>query len=90
MNITTANILVGIIGTLTGLLISSIELRNHSKKQLKEEAIELAAIQADLKFIKELSEKNSNEICQVKSFLAVANEKIARIDERIKIVRSID
>lgn len=90
MNITTANILVGIIGTLTGLLISSIELRNHSKKQLKEEAIELAAIQADLKFIKELSEKNSDEISQVKNSLAVANEKIARIDERIKIVRSID
>jgi len=88
MNITTVNLLVGIIGTLIGLLISSIELRNHSKKQLKEEAVELAAIQADLKFIKELSEKNSNEICQVKNSLAIANEKIARIDERIKIVRS--
>lgn len=88
MNITNLNILIGIIGTLFGLLISSIEVKNHSKKQLKEDAIELAAIQADLKYIKDLSEKNSDEISQVKNSLAIANEKIARIDERMKIIKS--
>lgn len=86
MNISTLNILVGIIGTLIGLLISSIEVKNQERKAFKEETTEFAALQSDIKYIRELSEKNSKEIGEVNKSVAQANEKIARIDERVNII----
>lgn len=86
MNISTLNILVGIIGTLIGLLISSMEVKNQERKAFKEETTEFAALQSDIKYIRELSEKNSKEIGEVNKSVAKANEKIARIDERVNII----
>ena len=86
MNISTLNILVGIIGTLIGLLISSIEVKNQERKAFKEETTEFAALQSDIKYIRELSEKNSKEIGEVNKSVAQANEKIARIEERVNII----
>lgn len=86
MNISTLNILVGIIGTLIGLLISSMEVKNQERKAFKEETTEFAALQSDIKYIRELSEKNSKEIGEVNKSVAQANEKIARIDERVNII----
>lgn len=86
MSISTLNILVGIIGTLIGLLISSMEVKNQERKTFKEETTEFAALQSDIKYIRELSEKNSKEIGEVNKSVAQANEKIARIDERVNII----
>lgn len=86
MNISTLNILVGIIGTLIGLLISSKDVKNQERKAFKEETTEFAALRSDIKYITELSEKNSKEISEVNKSVAQANEKIARIDERVNII----
>ncbi len=85
MNLTTVNIYIGIIGTLTGLLLSSINLKSQMKKKIKEETIELATIQSDIKVIKDITEKNSNAINEISKSMATTNEKIARIEERVDL-----
>lgn len=85
MKISELNIFVGILGTLIGMLISVLNYRNQEKRKLKDDTIALANIESDIKFIKSATEKNSAEISKVNESIVLANEKIARIEERVNI-----
>lgn len=85
MNLTNTNIIIGILGTMVGLLISSIEMKNQAKKKIEEEAKEFTSIQLDIKFMKEMLEKNNNAMDEFNKSLFKVNEQVARIEERLSI-----
>lgn len=83
MKISELHILMGILGTLIGMLISVLNYRNQEKRKIKDDTIALANIESDIKFIKSATEKNTTEISKVNESIVLANEKIARIEERV-------
>lgn len=83
MKMSEINILIGILGTLIGMLISVLNYRNQEKRKIMDDTIALANIESDIKFIKSATEKNTTEISKVNESIVLANEKIARIEERV-------
>ncbi len=86
-----ASIIIGIIGTLVGIITTVKSVKDKSNFEEKKKDEKFNAICIDLEYIKSSIDVNTENLDKISESIIQSNIKIARIDERlIEATRRID